>query len=312
MRLPTRKNFLTLVQEIPDFCDCCAVHQCWGVARVWYLKGLRAAGLHLGKSVGQQQVALRAADRQDGRFDLLPERPHIDIERDGGAHRLDDFGVVVHGEGASTGLVERLAPGVAGELRPLSVAQVAEGRVDEAQMRLQRGQRGETLRRVRHIVPDAFEGGGGDMRADVVEHQAGDGGVLRRREHHAADAAQRGADPGDRLADDRQQMRQRHHVARGLVGHGFGQPIRLAAPGQVWTDDMELVRQRLRQRVKIPPIAGETVDAQHRRGGGVAEFDIGHFVELRAEQIIDRIRPRHADVSPTAHAAAICRLKDLM
>ena len=95
--------------------------------------------------------------------------------------------------------------------------------------------------RAADIVADTGQGGFRDERTDIVQHHALNWRAGRGGGQHAANAAERGADPVHRAVDEGQQMGESLHVAGRLIQAGIGQPGRSAAAGQIRTDQVETV-----------------------------------------------------------------------
>ena len=119
---------------------------------------------------------------------------------------------------------------------PLRVGQLAEAGMDQAQMRLQLGHVLEHQIEP-EIAADLRQGGVGDERPDIVDDQPGHGRVLAGRQHHADQAAHRGADPVDTAqAQQIEEAGEVGGVDRHLVPAGVGQPAAAAAAGHVDRD----------------------------------------------------------------------------
>ena len=98
---------------------------------------------------------------------------------------------------------------------------------------------------------------------------------------HADESAHRGAEPVHRL--DVEPRDQRDHVGDVLrpgIELRVGEPVGVAAPGDVRAHDAELRAQRARQLVEIAPRAGEAVHAdQHVAVARVAPLAVGDAVQ---------------------------------
>ena len=147
-----------------------------------------------------------------------------------------------------------------------------------------------------------------NKRPDIVQHHALDRAPRRRRRDHPANPPQRRAHPMHRPIDEREQMRQRHHIMRRLIQRRVRQPRRLPTPRQIRTNQIELVRQRRRQRIEIPPVARQPVHANDRMRVRITPRHKGQAMKRPAQQIPDfpraRLRRVHAQPLPRATAGA--------
>ena len=130
---------------------------------------------------------------------------------------------------------------------------------------------------MRSSAPSAMTGAA-SLRISLLHRAAVLGG-----ERHADQAAHRGAEPVHRL--DVEPRDQRDHVGDVLrpgVELRVGEPVGVAAPGDVGADDAELRAQRARQLVEIARRAREAVHAdQHVAVARVAPLPIRHAVQAR-------------------------------
>ena len=167
-------------------------------------------------------------------------------------------------------------------MAPLRVGERAERGVDEAVIAL------DLLHAVEggvepDIVGDALERCHRDERADVVQHQPADRRARLARQHHADDAAHRGADIVDLVhVQARDQRRYAAQIDRIAVVGRDRQPRALAASGHVGGGDRTVQSQAFAQQVKIARVARQAMDADRRpaacpRGG--RPIAIGQLVE---------------------------------
>ena len=225
----------------------------------------RAAALHLGDGLGQNEVAHRASQAQHRNLQRVVVFPDPVVVRVVG--ELAHHGRVVMRRDAAIGQATRRG---FGQAAPLRVAQPAIGRIHlaeegfELQHRRKRG-------RAARVGLDALDGGLGQLRRVVVEHEAADASLERgleiaRRAHHADGAAHRGADPmGGRDAELVQQLTRQAGVERQAVFVlRVRTPLRKAAAQRIRADHPPAaLAQVLCQFVHVAPGAGQAMPGDH-------------------------------------------------
>ena len=127
-------------------------------------------------------------------------------------------------------------------------------------------------RRAADIGLDARQALRLDDRADIVEHQAGDGRRPRDAHQHADDAAARGADDdGARNAERRHAVEHVVHLGERVVACRARGPLRASAAAIVEGDHaarpVAMGREVDGELVEIAAVAGEARQAHHRQPG---------------------------------------------
>jgi len=116
---------------------------------------------------------------------------------------------------------------------PLLRREVAEGAVDGFKIVSEILDIGEIGARGAEIILNAGQCFFGDEGADIVEHHAFDRGVFGGGQHHAANAAQRGANPINIARDVGEQMGERGDIGERVVIGSLSEPIGAAAAREV-------------------------------------------------------------------------------
>ena len=195
-----------------------------------------------------------------------------------------------------------LHPGL-GELAPLRVAVRAERRADHTHVSLGLldGRRTPACcrRRRRCAASDArLTTGPASFSTRRCDRAA-----RLRGERHADQPAHRGADPAHRL--DVEARDQRHHVGdvlRHAVEHRVGEPVGVAAAGDVGADHAKAAAQRARQVVEVAPVARQAVHADHHVAvARVAPLQVGHAVQALGRGALHRAASRRLGYARFSH-----------
>jgi len=236
---------------------------------------------HRARHFRREHRGALAAQQQHGAGDTVPrvpeEEPEAGRERPQQPH---DARVVVQAPAravAPRAVPREVAPLLGGELAPVAVA--------PAHVRFDLPGRIEMGGHL-YVVRDRLQRVERHEGADVVHREARHRSHGARREQHPEETSHRGPDPLDApRADVREERLRVGEELAEVVLQRRGEPVALAAAGEVDAHDAGIAAQRAREEIEVARVAAIAVRADDDLGvGALAPLDVMQPVEApRAE-----------------------------